>query len=117
MAPLIDMVFIMLIFFIVTTSFVKEAGVEVHRPDSRQARAIEERFLPVAITKSGSVYLGRRIVRPDAVEAVARALEEAGLSRIVIQADREVPTGLLLQVLDTCRAAGAQRVDVAAREP
>ncbi len=114
MAPLIDMVFILLIFYIVSTSFVQDAGVVVNRPASESARPVTTRYLPVAITRSGTVHVAGRTIAPDEGAAVRRALRGAGVARVVIQADREVPTGLLLRVLDTCRSAGAESVDVAA---
>ena len=114
MAPLIDMVFILLIFFMVTTSFVKESGVEVTRPESALAEGVEQGFVPVAIDEAGGVHVGGRIIPADSVRGVADALEDAGKRRVLIQADRTVPTALLLEVLDTCRLAGAEHVDVAA---
>ena len=114
MAPLIDMVFILLIFYIVSTSFVQDAGVVVNRPESRSAEPVTSRYLPVAITKLGSVHVAGRTVAPGDSTAIRRALKDANAKRVVIQADREVPTGLLLRVLDTCKAAGALGVDVAA---
>lgn len=114
MAPLIDMVFILLIFYIVSTSFVQDAGVIVNRPHSDSAQPVTSRYVPVAITKAGSVHVGGRFVAPGDREAVRSALTDAGVRRVVIQADREVTTGLLLEVLDTCKAAGAVSVDVAA---
>lgn len=114
MAPLIDMVFILLIFYIVSTSFVQDAGVTVNRPQSDSARPVMSRYVPVAITKAGSVHVAGRFVPANDREAVRAALAEANVRRVVIQADREVPTGLLLEVLDTCKAAGAATVDVAA---
>lgn len=117
MAPLIDMVFILLIFYIVSTSFVQDAGVMVNRPTSDSARPVSNRYLPVAITKAGWVHVAGRIIAPGNTEIVRQALADAGVRRVVIQADREVPTGLLLRVLDTCKAAGADAVDVAAIQP
>ena len=114
MAPLIDMVFILLIFYIVSTSFVQDAGVNVERPSSDSADAVTTRYLPVAITKHGTVHVAGKTITPDETAAVDAALRETGTARVVIQADREVPTALLLRVLDTCKAAGAEKVDIAA---
>ena len=114
MAPLIDMVFILLIFYIVSTSFLRESGVNVNRPESESASRIDEQFLPVAITKSGSVHVaGKKISSTDRM-SIADALGQQSTSRIVVQADRDVPTWLLLEVMDTCKLAGAENVDVAA---
>lgn len=116
MAPLIDMVFILLIFFMVTTSFVRESGVEIDRPSSKTAEFIEEGYLIVAVEPSGLVHVLGRPIPPDSIRGIQTAMEETGKQRILIQADREVPTHRLLEVLDTCRLAGADHVDVAAIE-
>jgi len=114
MAPLIDMVFILLIFYIVSTSFVQDAGVTINRPESRSAEPVTTRYLPVAITKLGTVHVAGRSITPDEEGPIAEALRDIQAKRVVLQADREVPTALLLRVLDTCKAAGAETVDVAA---
>lgn len=114
MAPLIDMVFILLIFYIVSTSFVQDAGVTINRPESRSAGPVSTRYLPVAITKLGTVHVAGRTIGADDERAIADALKDTDARRVVIQADREVPTALLLRVLDTAKAAGAETVDVAA---
>lgn len=114
MAPLIDMVFILLIFFMVTTSFVRETGVEVTRPESSLAEPVSEGYLTVSIDASGGMHVAGERLPHDSIRGVESALEESGKRRVLIQADREVPTHLLLSVLDTCRRAGADHVDVAA---
>ena len=114
MAPLIDMVFILLIFYIVSTSFVQDAGVAIDRPEGRSAEPVRTRYLPVAITKLGTVHVAGRTIAPDEEAPIAEAMRNAQAKRVVLQADREVPTALLLRVLDTCKAAGAEAVDVAA---
>jgi len=114
MAPLIDMIFILLIFYIVSTSFLREAGVNVDRPESESAERIDEHFLPVAITKSGSVHVAGNKIASSDWSAITDALGRQATGRVVIQADRDVPTWLLLEVMDTCKFAGAERVDVAA---
>jgi len=114
MAPLIDMVFILLIFYIVSTSFAQDTGVLVNRPESRSARPVTTRYLPVAITKMRSVHVAGRAISPDDAGTIETALNDLGARTVVIQADREVTTGLLLRVLDTCKAGGAETVNVAA---
>ena len=114
MAPLIDMVFILLIFYIVSTSFVQDAGVVVDRPESVSAEPVTSRYLPVAITKQGTVHVTGRTVSPGDPAPIRAALKDMAVNRVVIQADREAPTGLLLNVMDTCKAAGATKIEVAA---
>jgi len=116
MAPLIDMVFILLIFFMVASSFVREAGVDITRPESATASSVEEGFVPIGIDQGGRVFLGGRVIPADSVRAIRGALDEVGRDRVLVQADREVPTHLLLQVIDSAKLAGATQVDVAALE-
>ena len=115
MAPLIDMTFILLIFFIVTTSFVRESGIEVNRPEARTASRDERTGLVLAVTEEGRVVMeGRdldiRSLRP-ALEQFSATSPEAG---VVIAADRESRTGTVIRVLDACRLAGISKVSVAA---
>lgn len=114
LSAMIDMIFILLIFFIVTTTFTREAGVTVKRPSSAQAVSMRAGFVPVAITRSGEVYLEGRVIDPEDTASVRAALSRARARRVVIQADRMAPVGLALRVQDTCTSAGATHVDVAA---
>ena len=114
MTPLIDMVFILLIFFIVTTAFVKEAGVEVDKPESSAAASVRGAFVLLAVTRGGSVHAAGRRIDPADGDEVARLLAEAGATQVVVQADRDAPLGLVLQVQDTAFAAGAHDVRVGA---
>jgi len=114
MAPLIDMVFILLIFFMVATSFVRESGVDITRPQSRTATSIDEGFVPVAVQANCAVHIAGRKIPADSVRGIRSVLDETGRKRVLIQADREVPTHLLLTVLDSAKLAGATQVDVAA---
>ncbi len=118
MAPLIDMVFILLIFFLVTTSFVREAGVEVKRPQAASAVAQAGASLLVAVDKGGAVYIeGRRVGLAGVRSLVERYLAENPKGGVVIVADRASHTGRVIQVLDQCKLAGAREVAVAARRP
>lgn len=113
-APLIDMVFILLIFYIVSASFVQDAAVTIDRPRSRAAQAMRRQYVPVTVTKGGALYLeGRRINLEDGA-ALSRAMDRAQTSSVLIRADGEVATWLLLRVMDAAQAAGAESVFVAA---
>ncbi|MGJ7458332.1 ExbD/TolR family protein [Halomonas sp. MA07-2] len=118
LTPMLDVVFIMLIFFIVTTSFIKESGVEIQRPESSAATPQLETQLLVAITRDGAVWLDGQAVDAHRVgERVAALISDDG--GVVIQADRETTTGLLIEVMDRIREAGIEEIAVAAtrREP
>lgn len=113
MAPLIDMVFILLIFFMVASSFVRESGVEITRPESRTSQSVDDEFVPVAIDGDGLVHVAGRTIPPDSVRGIRAVLDETGRRRVLVQADREVPAQLLVRVLDSAKLAGATQVDVA----
>lgn len=117
MAPLIDMIFILLIFFLVTTSFVKEAGVEVHRPVASSAKSKEKTNLIVAVTHEGSIYAEGRMIDVRSVRAyMERFVAENPKGSVVIAADKDSRTGIVIKVLDSCRLAGVKNVSVAARK-
>ena len=118
MAPLIDMVFILLIFFLVTTSFVKEAGIEVSRPTASTAAVQPKATVIIAIDSNNRIFMQRREIDLRAVRAnVERALAENPEGAVVVVADRQSSTGVAIQVMDGCRLAGAKNVSLAARLP
>ena len=115
MTPLIDMVFILLIFFIVTTSFVNETGVDVNRPSAETAVNKELANIMVAITSSGQINIGGRVVDRRAVRAnIERLHAENPEGSVIIIADKDVKTGLLIEVMDQARLAGIANVSIAA---
>ncbi len=113
LAPLLDVVFILLIFFIVTTVFVRETGVEVDKPSAVSAEKLERSVFLIAITANGEViYSGTNI----GVEGVRSTLTQASKSRmrpLVIQADKNVRTELLVQVIDRAKLAGIENINLA----
>lgn len=113
--PLIDVVFFLLVFYVISTSFIQESAVAIDRPRSSQAETVSGAFVPVAVVKSGAIHVGNQVVDLQAVSDEVRvALERSGTERVLLIPDREVPTGLLLAVMDACEAGGATAVDVAA---
>ncbi|MBU0991446.1 MAG: biopolymer transporter ExbD [Proteobacteria bacterium] len=117
-APLIDMVFILLIFFLVTTSFVKETGVDINRPAANTAVSKAKASILIGVTKDNRVFLDKREIDVRAVRAnVERAMAENPESSVVIVADKESMTGLVINVMDGCKLAGAENVSIAASHP
>jgi biopolymer transport protein ExbD len=115
MTPLIDMVFILLIFFIVTTSFVKETGVDVSRPSAKTAVKKERANILISITPNGEIWMDKRQVDRRAVRAnVERMHAENPEGSVIILADKEAKTGLLIEVMDQARLAGVANVSIAA---
>ncbi len=115
MTPMLDVVFIMLIFFIVTASFVKEAGIDVNRPGAATAERKERGNILVAITESGQIWIDRRQVDIRAVRAnIERMHAENPQGTVIIQADEGSKNGLLVKVMDAARQAGVSEVSLAA---
>ena len=112
-SPLIDMVFILLIFFIVTTVFVEETGVEVTKPQAASQIQLEKNSILLAITANGNVIYGGREIGLNGVRAtVRRLLQEDGSMPVIIQADEAVPTRTLVRVIDESELAGANSVNI-----
>lgn len=113
LAPLLDVVFILLIFFIVTTVFVKETGVEVDKPSAVSSQQLQKSVLMLAITDAGQVmYAGTNI----GVAGVRATLMQANRTKtrpLVIQADKRVPTELLVKVIDQAKLAGVENISLA----
>jgi biopolymer transport protein ExbD len=117
LTPMLDVTFIMLIFFIVTASFVKEAGIDVNKPAASTAEKKERGNILVAITENGQVWIDRRPVDVRAVRAnIERLHAENPQGSVVIQADKNSKNGLLVEVMDAAREAGVYNVSIAASE-
>ncbi len=114
--PMLDVVFIMLIFCIVTTSFVSEIGVDVNRPSNQpeQEQKISE-VIAIRIEKTGKIVIQGRTIDIRAVRAnIESSLAAKADAPVVIVADREADAGLLVRVIDQARVAGAETVSLAA---
>lgn len=114
MSPLIDMVFLLLIFFMVTTVFVQETGVDVKKPQAATAETLAKNSILVAVTNDGRiVYGGQDIPLPRLRSQITQALGGRTLP-VVVLADESSATGLVVQVIDQCKLAGASEVSIAA---
>lgn len=117
MTPMLDVVFILLIFFIVTASFVKEAGIDVNRPEAATAVKKERANILVAISDKGDIWINKRKVDIRSVQAnIERLKAENPQGTVVIQADKKATTDTLIKVMDSARAAGVFDVSIAAQE-
>ena len=115
LTPMLDVVFIMLIFFIVTASFVKEAGIDVSRPPAATAERKERGNIMVAITANDQIWVDRRQVDPRALRPnLERLHAENPEGSVVVQADKLSKNGLLVLVMDAARQAGIDSVAIAA---
>ncbi len=115
LTPMLDVVFIMLIFFIVTASFVKESGIEISRPGASTAVRKEKGNILIAISANDQIWMNRRQVDPRALRAnIERMHAENPQGAVIIQADKDAKTGLLVKVIDAARSAGVKSVSLAA---
>ena len=114
LTPMLDVVFIMLIFFIVTASFIKEAGIQVERPDAPTADKQEDAAILIAISGNDEIWIDRRETDPRAVRGMIERLHaENPKGSIVIQADEESTNELLVVVLDAAKQVGVANVAIA----
>jgi len=115
LTPMLDVVFIMLIFFIVTASFIKEAGLDVNRPDAPVTESKpEEQNILVAINANDEIWIDRRLIDPRAVRAnIERLHAESPQGSVVIQANRQSTNKMLVTVMDAARQAGVYNISIA----
>ena len=115
MSPLIDVVFILLIFFIVTTTFVEETGVEVSKPQAISAEQLQKESIMIAITADGQIVYGGRNIGTAGLRPLVERLLSRGDLPVVILTDRSVDVGLLVSVIDEAKLGGAVSVNIATR--
>jgi biopolymer transport protein ExbD len=116
MGPLIDMVFLLLIFFVVTTSFVKESGIDVQRSSAASAEPQEHANVMIGVSSEGEVYFEGKQVDVRSVRGlIERTLADDPNSGVVVVADKSSETGVVVKVMDQCRLAGAGNVSLAAK--
>lgn len=114
-APLIDLVFLLLIFFMVTTSFVRETGVDINRPSALTAETKKQGDILIGVTADGRIFMEKRQIDIRLIHVhVARYLAEHPDAAVIIVADRASRTGDLIRVMDQCRLAGAKKISIAA---
>ena len=117
LTPMLDFVFIMLIFFIVTSSFVKESGIDVNRPSAKSAVSVKNGNILVALNPNGEIWIDKRQVDLRAVGAnIKRLHAEMPKSSVIVQADSASKSGQLIELIDAIKLAGIDNVSVAAKE-
>jgi len=113
MSPMIDCVFILLIFFIVTTTFVEETGVQVDKPQAASASRLEKTSIMIALTAKGEVVYGGREIGISGVQPLVRRMLQKEDLPVIIQADSAVPSGLMVRIVDQAKLGGAEKVSIA----
>ncbi|MCG3721322.1 biopolymer transporter ExbD [Vibrio cincinnatiensis] len=117
LTSMLDIVFIMLIFFIVTSSFVRESGVEVNRPSAANVAAQKDAGIFVAITAANDIYIDKRQIDAERVQAtLEHLLLEQPEASLVIQADEHAYNGTVVKVMDAAKGAGVKNIALAAEK-
>jgi biopolymer transport protein ExbD len=117
MSPLIDCVFILLIFFIVTTVFVEETGIEVDKPQAASASDLEKESILLAVTAAGAVVYGGQDIGLSGVQPLVRRMTRKDDMPVIIQVDEKAPAGAFVRVIDEAKLGGAKKVSVATEKP
>lgn len=119
LTPLVDVVFLLLVFFLLTAHFVRDEAVAIDLPAAHSATPVDtEAMLQVVVDRDGAIRVHDRPVAPEALEAVIRAELPAQGPRIVqLRGDQDARLGLTVQVIDAARRAGASALDILAERP
>jgi len=115
-APLVDMVFLLLIFFMVATTMEKDYGIEINRPEAVSVKKIDEKSLVIAISKEGEYFFDSERVTLDHVRSYFTDNKAAATKGVIILADEKAQTKELIDLLDTLRVSGAKSISIAAKE-
>jgi len=116
MTPMLDIVFIMLIFFIVTTSFVKESGIDVNKPEASSAKQEKKLNIIIAISKSGEIWIDKHPVDIRALRTTVEKLHaDSPEGAVIITADKKSETGILVSVMDQIKLAGVSKISIGAQ--
>lgn len=117
LSPLIDMIFILLIFFIVTTVFVEETGVDIAKPEAASARQLDKESIQIAITSTGQVVYGGQDIGLQGVRPVIRRLVQREELPLIVQVDENANAGLVVRVIDEAKLGGAGSISISADLP
>lgn len=112
-SPLIDMMFLLLIFFIVSSAFVEETGIEVQKPKASSATNLDKNSILLAITKDGDVIYGGSSIGLSGVRSHVSRLLKNENRPVILMADKSTLSGVLVDVIDECKLAGAKTVSIA----
>ena len=114
-SPILDMVFILLIFFVVTTTFSRETGVDVNKPKASSVSRVKDKTIKMAVTREGTIHIHEKQVSLDELENILKRAHarNPGVQAIII-ADEKSETGMMMKVLDRCNSVGLKKTSVAA---
>jgi biopolymer transport protein ExbD len=116
-APLLDMVFILLIFFVITTNFNRQTGIDIQKPQAQSAVFTAQRTIMVGVSREGAIHIHGQQVSMQRLEGILKQeLARHPEASVVIVGDRQSPLGRSVEVMDACLLAGISKVSVAAEK-
>lgn len=114
-SPMMDMVFILLIFFIVTSTFTRETGIDVTKPKASSARELAKESILIGVTRQGTVHINESQVTLSSLQTILKQMMAESPDRpVIIVSDRDAPTGTIVDVLDECNLAKVRKVSISA---
>lgn len=116
-SPMMDMVFILLIFFIVTSTFTRETGIDVTKPKASSAKELSKESILIGITRQGTVHINETQVNLSSLQTILKQMMAESPDRpVIIVSDRDAPSGAIVDVLDECNIAKVRKVSISAEE-
>ncbi|HOK41299.1 MAG TPA: biopolymer transporter ExbD [bacterium] len=116
-APLIDMVFILLIFFILTSTFTKETGIEINKPVAKSVKKLTKENIFITVNKNGAVYYNNKQIDIYSIRSIIkRAIKNSPNTDVLIISDKDTKTGLIVSIIDQCKIAGAKNIFISANK-
>ena len=116
-SPMMDMVFILLIFFIVTSTFTRETGIDVTKPKASSAKELAKESILIGITRQGTVHINETQVNLSSLQTILKQMMAESPDRpVIIVSDRDAPSGAIVDVLDECNIAKVHKVSISAEE-
>lgn len=116
-SPMMDMVFILLIFFIVTSTFTRETGIDVTKPKASSAKELAKESILIGITRQGTIHINETQVNLSSLQTILKQMMAESPDRpVIIVSDRDAPSGAIVDVLDECNIAKVRKVSISAEE-
>ena len=114
-SPMMDMVFILLIFFIVTSTFTRETGIDVTKPKASSAKELAKESILIGITRQGTIHINETQVNLPTLQSILKQMISESPERpVILVSDRDAPSGVIVDVLDECNLAKVRKVSISA---
>ena len=118
LTPLLDVVFIMLIFFIVTATFTQQSGLEIKRPKAISSEQLDGESIIVAVDKHNQIWLNQKLIDREAIESLIFSIRSRNPNiSLIVEADKESITEYVISVMDAAKTAGVTKISIASEKP